>query len=239
MEPYEANPKLLKNRVHKLQMWLADMMEHSMGVMATRAMVWTLVVNGVFNWTRLHTVTTRQLDRWFPVDGQTHYALKTLVNDQITRYESDRRFNDAKRRKMELRTNAKVCSMKDALNDVSDKHFMDLKVAIKEASDQMGLDDIFDATPAEMVKRAVQMRDKGLDVTDILAKRAELCSMSTKQHSLAAAGSALSHWADFATKFMGYHENAILPPRDGDDARQWLTTFRNAGRAANYLGAVR
>ena len=96
-------------------MLMADMLEHSMGVMATRAMAWTLVVNGVFNWARLHTVTTRQLDRWFPVDGQSNCALKTMVNDQITRYESDRRFNDAKRRKMELRTNARVCSMKDML----------------------------------------------------------------------------------------------------------------------------
>jgi len=81
--------------------------------------------------------------------------------------------------------------------------------------------------------------DDNAKVLHLLDRKAQMTLASTKLRSMGGAASALKAWHAFATLMLRYDEGATLPPRMDSDVLRWLTTFRNPGTAANYLGAIR
>jgi hypothetical protein len=131
MGAYDKKPMMLKKRVNDLEKWLASRTSHADTVMATRSMAWILVIKGVYDHTLLHTVTTAQLEEWFPVDGQSKHTLSLLVDQEKVKSMMASRWADAKRRKMSRDGGNKTCSRKLALMEVSEENMLDPKAKIK------------------------------------------------------------------------------------------------------------
>ena len=82
-------------------------------------------------------------------------------------------------------------------------------------------------------------RDQGHDVLQLLDRRGAQLQLETRRRSLGSAASALRAWHGFAVAMLGYEAARTLPPRSEQDVVRWVSTFRNFGTAANYVGFLR
>ena len=93
-------------------------------------------------------------------------------------------------------------------------------------------------SPRGAIAQLVAARSQGAPVHSLLLERASLIQFESVRGSLPSVASALRAWHCFATGVLGYPENATLPPRNEDDLIMFISVFRVAKTAANYVGSV-
>jgi len=67
----------------------------------------------------------------------------------------------------------------------------------------------------------------------------DVLRVSSQKRSLPSVIAGLRCWGAFAQEALRYPANADMPPASSQDVQRWLTIFRNARTASNYLGYLR
>ena len=103
---------------------------------------------------------------------------------------------------------------------------LDLKIAAgpRAATDQLA---------------AARSSGQGEQVKALLSQRELQLRLAQQRKSLPQVASGLRCWHGFATRVLGYSEEATLPPESASDVCSWLTIFQNADTAATYLSHLR
>ena len=91
--------------------------------------------------------------------------------------------------------------------------------------------------PAKAVTALKRSQEAGHNVTETLAEMVDLLFLETNRKSLGTIAASLRCWDAFAL-VKGYAESSTIPPRHDGDAMEYLSIFRNANTAANYLSAL-
>ena len=89
------------------------------------------------------------------------------------------------------------------------------------------------ATIQELTSRAT---------TDVLAcadERVRLLKLHNQRKSFGPLASGLRCWHGYATLILSYPDSSSLPPRKAIDVLRFLTIFKHAGTARNYVGYVK
>ena len=93
--------------------------------------------------------------------------------------------------------------------------------------------------PREAVENLVLAQSAGMDPKLLLDIKADHLRNMSVQGSYRSVASALRCWHRFATGILSYTEEATLPPKSSEHAVLFVTIFRKAKTAENYLGSVR
>ena len=76
------------------------------------------------------------------------------------------------------------------------------------------------------------------DIMSTMESRAMTLQIASRQGSKASTASGLRAWHEFAVAVLGYPRESTLPPKSIADVLKFVSVFRCAGTAANYVGAV-
>ena len=198
-----------------------------------------LVAHGIHKHSGIRTLNDEDMSKWL---GKSQLAIEFLkpVRDRLARLQDTAQAEH--RMRLEALRNCRpkeVVSATETTVLVNEDRIELLHDLIKETAICLDVKDIFNAKPSKVLDMLAKVQKQGQDPTDLLNIRSELCFMSTKQASLGSAVSARNCWTRFAQSILKYDINEILPPRTEQHVVWYVSKFRNAGTAANYLGVLR
>ena len=93
--------------------------------------------------------------------------------------------------------------------------------------------------PVEAATRLGQAVQRGGPMLELLQAKANALRLECKASSLPQVAAALRSWHAFAVAVLGRPAASTLPPTCGDEVEMWVSIFKNAGTAQNYVGGVR
>ena len=96
-----------------------------------------------------------------------------------------------------------------------------------------------EAFPRGMARAVGAAVRSGSWTLDTLDKGVDILRSSSQKRSLPSVVAGIRCWGAFANEVLRYASDDDIPPKSSQDAQRWLTIFRNARTAANYLGYLR
>ena len=90
--------------------------------------------------------------------------------------------------------------------------------------------------PLQTIDAMKRAEKEGLDITTYLDDKVMLLKLESSRSRLASISSGLKAWHHFAVDVLGYVLDKSLPPRKETGVVGFITMFKCAGMATNYVG---
>eukprot|EP00930_Biecheleria_cincta_P003118 TRINITY_DN104055_c0_g1_i1.p1 TRINITY_DN104055_c0_g1~~TRINITY_DN104055_c0_g1_i1.p1 ORF type:complete len:613 (-),score=63.61 TRINITY_DN104055_c0_g1_i1:266-2104(-) len=110
---------------------------------------------------------------------------------------------------------------------------------VQEELGAMGISCVESLGPRSIIQKLAVAKQQGEDVNNLLHDMGRLIKTESSRKRLLSIASGLRAWNAFEVSLKDYPEGASLPPRCDDDDVEFVSLFKSAKTASNYVGYIR